>query len=58
MKSQYTLIAFDMDGTLLDPAKEILPQTREAVRRWLRSGRIWMPGTWRECGTPFSAAAL
>ena len=40
MKSQYTLIAFDMDGTLLDPAKEILPQTREAVRRAAKEGKI------------------
>ena len=40
MKTQYTLIAFDMDGTLLDPAKEILPETREAVRRAEKAGKI------------------
>lgn len=40
MKTQYTLIAFDMDGTLLDPAKKILPQTREAVRRAAKAGKI------------------
>lgn len=36
----YDLITFDMDGTLLDSHKEILPSSREAIAEAERAGKI------------------
>lgn len=38
-KHHYQLIAFDIDGTLLDTEKQIRPSTKEAVNRALDAGR-------------------
>ena len=38
--SQYMLAAFDMDGTLLNSAKEIQPSAAAAFKRAIRAGRI------------------
>lgn len=37
--SQYELIAFDMDGTLLNSRKEITPVTAEALKRAAKAGK-------------------
>lgn len=38
--SQYELIAFDMDGTLLNSRKEVSPVTQEAVKRAAEAGKL------------------
>jgi len=38
-KTKYQLIAVDIDGTLLNSRKEILPETREAIRRVCAAGK-------------------
>ena len=38
--SRYKLIAFDMDGTLLNSKKEIDPETLEAIKRASEAGKI------------------
>lgn len=38
--SQYELIAFDMDGTLLNSRKEISPVTLEAMNRAVKAGKL------------------
>lgn len=38
--SKYKLIAFDMDGTLLNSEKEISERTRQAILRASRSGKL------------------
>ena len=37
---QYRMIAIDLDGTLLSPAGEVTPRTKEAVHRALRAGLL------------------
>ena len=41
--SQYELIAFDMDGTLLNSQKEITPRTLAALKSGLRLWRMYGP---------------
>ena len=36
----FELIAFDMDGTLLDSNKEVLPSSIEAVEEAVSAGKI------------------
>ena len=36
----YDLIAFDMDGTLLDTKKRVLPSTLEAIRAATNAGKV------------------
>lgn len=38
--SLYKLAAFDMDGTLLNSAKEIQPSAAAAFKRAIQAGRI------------------
>ncbi len=38
MPLPYQLLALDMDGTLLDSTKQVLPATREAIRKLAESG--------------------
>ena len=40
--SQRYLIAIDLDGTLLNEAKEITPLTRSIFRVWPRQGIVWL----------------
>ena len=45
------LIAFDMDGTVLDDHKKILPQTKEVLERLAEQGIELVPATGRPfCG--------
>lgn len=45
------LIAFDMDGTVLDDHKKILPETREILEEAARQGIVLLPATGRPfCG--------
>src|SRR5258706_15460325 len=37
---QYRMIAIDLDGTLLSPAGEVTPRTKEAVHRALKAGLL------------------
>lgn len=51
MKRNIRLIAFDMDGTVLDDHKKILPETREILVRAARRGIVLLPATGRPfCG--------
>lgn len=51
MKRNIRLIAFDMDGTVLDDHKKILPETKEILERAARQGIILLPATGRPfCG--------
>ena len=38
MRQRYQLIALDIDGTLLNSRKEILPETGEMVNRAMEAG--------------------
>lgn len=45
------LIAFDMDGTVLDDHKKILPETKEMLEKAARQGIVLLPATGRPfCG--------
>lgn len=51
MKKKIRLIAFDMDGTVLDDHKKILPETKEILERATRKGMVLLPATGRPfCG--------
>lgn len=51
MEQKIRLIAFDMDGTVLDDHKKILPETREILVRAARQGIVLLPATGRPfCG--------
>ena len=51
MKRNIRLIAFDMDGTVLDDHKKRLPETQEILERAARQGIILLPATGRPfCG--------
>ena len=43
----YQLIAFDMDGTLLDSGKRLLPDSRTAIAKAARAGKIVVLNTGR-----------
>lgn len=45
--SQYKLIAFDMDGTLLDSEKKITPKTVKAIKKATDEGKIVILNTGR-----------
>jgi len=47
----HTLLAADMDGTLLRDDYTISPRTKKAVQSWVASGRYFVPAT----GRPFCA---
>ena len=51
MKQKIRLIAFDMDGTVLDDHKRILPETKEIFTRAAEHGIVLLPATGRHfCG--------
>ena len=42
---KYSLICTDIDGTLLDQNKVLLPQVKEALKKEADKGRLhWFPG--------------
>ena len=41
------LLASDMDGTLLNDNREITLRTQDAIRKWVASGRFFVPTTGR-----------
>ena len=43
----YQLIAFDMDGTLLNSRKQILPKSRNAVAKAAQAGAVVILNTGR-----------
>ena len=45
--NDYQLIAFDMDGTLLDGKKQITIKTQHAINRALKSGKTVILSTGR-----------
>lgn len=47
MRQKIRLIAFDMDGTVLDDHKRILPETKEAFARAVEQGIVLLPATGR-----------
>lgn len=38
--SQFDLIAFDMDGTLLNSEKQLLPESAKAIEEAARQGKL------------------
>ena len=51
MNQKMRLIAFDMDGTVLDDHKKILPETKDILERAARRGIVLLPATGRPfCG--------
>lgn len=47
VRQKIRLIAFDMDGTVLDDHKRILPETKEAFARAVEQGIVLLPATGR-----------
>ncbi len=47
MKRKIRLIAFDMDGTVLDDHKKILPETKAILEKAAKKGMVLLPATGR-----------
>ncbi len=47
MKRKIRLIAFDMDGTVLDDHKKILPETKAILEKAAKEGMVLLPATGR-----------
>ena len=59
-RSQYRMIAIDMDGTLLSPLGQVTPRTKEAIHRALEAGLLVCFATgrnWTESQTVLDAVA-
>ncbi|KAJ3212168.1 hypothetical protein HDU83_001179 [Entophlyctis luteolus] len=57
MTSQYSLLALDLDGTLLNPRHEVTPRTKAAVQRVADTGAavVFCSGRATFCTTPVEA---
>jgi Cof subfamily protein (haloacid dehalogenase superfamily) len=51
---RYKLLAADMDGTLLNDARELTARTKDAIRRYAAAGGIFVPAS----GRPMCAMGL